>query len=313
MDNTRLLLGIVETVLGKGKHTSKHNYAFNCPFCHHHKPKLEVDLQVTPDGKTPWNCWVCGQKGRSLVNLFKKLDVPRETLLELKPFIKYIPQEKNGEIQEKLIIKLPKEYKSILQKSNSITYRQALAYARKRGLTDEDFIKYGVGYCEIGRYANSLIVQSFDKDGKLNYFIGRSFEKDPARKYNAPVCNKNEIVGLEYYINWKCPVILCEGIFDAIAIKRNAVPLFGKTLPTSLQVQLASADVKTVYIVLDNDALKDAIKHAQQLMDSGKEVYLVELNGKDPSDIGFQEMTRLLHQSSALSYAKLLHKKLELC
>ena len=27
MDNTRLLLGLVETVLGKGKHTSKYNYA----------------------------------------------------------------------------------------------------------------------------------------------------------------------------------------------------------------------------------------------------------------------------------------------
>jgi DNA primase len=314
MDNTRLLLGIVETVLGRGKHTSRQNYAFNCPFCHHAKPKLEVDLQISADDKNSWNCWVCNTKGRSLATLLKKAGASREKILELKPFLKYIPKGGEGEEAEKFIITLPKEFKSLLGgNKSSITFRQAQAYAKKRGITEQDIIKYGIGYCETGRYANSLIVQSLNKDGKLNYFVGRSFEKDPGRKYNTPRCDKNEIVGLEYYVNWKCPVVLCEGIFDAVAIKRNAVPLFGKTISTALQMQLAQSEVKTVYIALDNDALKDALKHAQHLLDQGKEVYLVELDGKDPSDIGFQEMTKLLHQASPLSYAKLLHKKLELC
>lgn len=314
MDNTRLLLGIIETVLGKGKHTSRQNYAFNCPFCHHAKPKLEVDLQISADDKNSWNCWVCNTKGRSLVTLFKKAGASKEKISELKPFLKYIPKGDEGQEQEKFIITLPKEYRPLLGGSkSSITFRQAQAYARRRGLTDQDIMKYGIGYCETGRYANSLIVQSLDKDGKLNYFVGRSFEKEPARKYNTPRCDKNQIIGLEYYINWKCPIVLCEGIFDALAIKRNAIPLFGKTLSTTLQMQLAQSEVKTVYIALDNDALKDALKHAQHLLDQGKEVYLVELDGKDPSDIGFEEMTKLLHRASPLSYAKLLHKKLELC
>jgi hypothetical protein len=106
---------------------------------------------------------------------------------------------------------------------------------------------------------------------------------------------------------------LCEGIFDALAIRRNAVPLFGKTISTALMMKLVQADVKTIYIALDNDALTDALKHAQRFLDLGKEVYLIELEGKDPSDIGFEEMTQLLHHADPLTYGGLLHKKLELC
>jgi len=313
MDNNRLLLGLIETVLGKGKHTSRTNYAFSCPFCNHHKPKLEVDVHTTPEGKNFWNCWTCGTKGRSVVVLFRKAGASREKIQELAPFIKYIPSEKE-EQAERVIVTLPKEFKSFSTTAKgSLAYRQAISYAQKRGITQEDIIKYGIGYCESVLYSNSIIVQYLDKDGKLNYFISRSFEKDPGRKYNAPRCNKNELVGFEYYINWKCPVILCEGIFDAIAIKRNAIPLFGKTLPTALLMQLVQSDVKTVYIALDNDALKDALRHARQLLDLGKEVYLVELEGKDPSDIGFEEMTKYLHTAKQLTFGGLLHKKMELC
>lgn len=314
MNNVQALLSIVETVLGKGKITARTNYAFHCPFCNHHKLKLEIDLSINKEGKNPWNCWVCATKGRSLASLFKKAGATPEKLQELKPFVKYIPAGDQEEATEKIVVTLPKEYKSLLTPSSkSITYKQAYAYARSRGITDADILKYGIGYCETGRYANSILVQSYDKEGKVNYFISRSFEKDPARKYNAPRCNKNEIIGLEYYINWKCPVILCEGIFDAIAIKRNAIPLFGKTISTALMLKLVENDVKTVYIALDNDALKDALKHAQQLINLGKEVYLIELNGKDPSDIGFEEMTRLLHDAEPLSVSQLLIKKMELC
>lgn len=314
MDNTRLLLGVVETVLGKGKHTSKTNYAFTCPFCNHHKPKLEIDLKTTADSKNPWNCWVCQTKGRTLAGLFRKAGAPREKIAELKPFIKYIPNLSGEDSEDKIDVKLPKEYKPLIGGNlNSIGYKQAIAYVNKRGITKEDIIKYGIGYCESGIYSNSIIVQSFDKAGKLNYFISRSYEKDPARKYNAPRCNKNELIGLEYYINWKCPIILCEGIFDAIAIRRNAIPLFGKTIPTSLMLKLVENDVKTVYIALDDDALKDALKHAQQLLNLGKEVYLIELNGKDPSEIGFEAMTKYLHTAKQLTFSDLLIKKMQLC
>ena len=92
----------------------------------------------------------------------------------------------------------------------------------------------------------------------MNYFVSRSLDENAEYKYNAPQCNKNEIIGFEYFINWNVPVMLCEGSFDAIAIKRNAVPLFGKTISKKLKIKLINPQVKTVYLALDNDALKEA-------------------------------------------------------
>jgi len=221
----------------------------------------------------------------------------------------YFPDGK-GEQSEKSyeVVELPKEFKTFDKTILGLGARQAFAYLTQRGITRDDIIKYNIGYCESGKYRNSIIIPSYDARGRLNYFISRSFEKDPGRKYNAPSCNKNQLIGLEYFINWKVPVILCEGIFDAIALKRNAVPLFGKTIPEALMMKLVQSDVKTVYISLDRDALKEALRYARQLLDLGKDVYLIELEGKDPSDIGFENMTTLLHKAKQLSYKDIMSK-----
>jgi DNA primase len=108
------------------------------------------------------------------------------------------------------------------------------------------------------------------------------------------------------------PVVLCEGIFDAIALRRNAIPLFGKTIPEALMMKLVHSEVKTVYLALDNDAFKSSIKYAQQLINLGKDVYLIELNGKDPSEIGFENMTKYLHTAKQLTFSELLLKKMNL-
>ena len=57
-----LLVNIVNSVLGAGKSTARGNQAYHCPFCHHSKPKLEVNF--TDGQKNPWHCWVCNKKGK---------------------------------------------------------------------------------------------------------------------------------------------------------------------------------------------------------------------------------------------------------
>jgi hypothetical protein len=39
--SSNILLGFIENVLGKSHKRARENYAFNCPKCNHHKPKLE--------------------------------------------------------------------------------------------------------------------------------------------------------------------------------------------------------------------------------------------------------------------------------
>jgi hypothetical protein len=207
---------------------------------------------------------------------------------------------------------LPKEFESFTHNDGSLEYRRAVSYIKMRGIQAPDVLKYNLGYCKAGRYRNKIIVPSYDKNGKLNYFIARSFEKDPFLKYDAPSITKTEIIGMEYFINWSVPVILCEGAFDAIAIKRNAIPLFGKTISKALMLKLVESQVKTVYLALDNDALKEALTYSQMLLDHGKEVYLIELEGKDPSDLGFEKMTNLLQKAKPLTFADLLLRRLKL-
>ena len=307
MENIHLVLGLLHKVIGRSKPSTKGNHAFHCPFCKHHKPKLEIDPSTGF-----YNCWTCqpATKGRNLVNLLKKIQATSEQIAEMRS---YFPNGK-GEEQEKTYqtVELPKEFESLSKSSTKLSHRQAKSYILKRGLTEADITKYGIGYCETGKYRNSIIVPSYNSNGRLNYFISRSFEKDPSRKYNAPSCNKNDLIGFEYFINWKVPVILCEGIFDAIALKRNAIPLFGKTIPKALMMKLVQSDVKTVYLALDNDALKQSIGYAQQLIDLGKDVYLIELEGKDPSELGFENMTRFLHNAKQLTFSELLLKKMNL-
>jgi DNA primase len=171
---------------------------------------------------------------------------------------------------------------------------------------------YNIGFCYTGHYEHRIIIPSYDSENRLNYFIARSFEKEPYQKYDAPSVNKTEIIGLEYHINWTVPVILCEGVFDAIAIKRNVVPLFGKSITKALMLKLVESQVKTVYLALDKDALKEALTYSEQLINLGKEVYLIELQGKDPSDLGFTSMTELLQKAKPLTFGELMLRRMKM-
>jgi hypothetical protein len=130
-------------------------------------------------------------------------------------------------------------------------------------------------------------------------------------KYKNPPINKN-IVPFELFVNWSSPLVLCEGPFDALAIKRNAIPLLGKHLQENLMKRIVTSTVKQIYIALDKDAMKDALRFAELLLNEGKEVYLVDLDEKDPSEMGFENFTNLIQNTYPLTTYDLMAKKIEL-
>jgi len=304
-----LLVNLVNNVLGTSKRTARGNQAYTCPFCHHHKPKLEVNFTENKEGFNPWQCWVCGQKGRTIKSLFKRLKVSSDYFQELSKLIKNTSLEGVKEIKSDLL-ELPKEYKTFIN-NKDIVARHALAYLKKRNITKQDIIKYNIGYCDSGQFINMIIIPSYDNIGKLNYFTARSFEKEPFIKYRNPDTSR-DIIPFELFINWDLPIILCEGPFDAMAIKRNVIPLFGKNLQPSLMKKIVTSKVQKIYIALDNDAVKQALGFCEQLLDIGKEIYLVELKGKDPSDMGFENFTKLIQTTQPLTQYKLMEKKLSI-
>ena len=303
-----LLVNLVNTVLGTGKRTARGNQSYHCPFCNHHKPKLEVNFTENKKGYNPWHCWVCGKKGKTIKGLFKSLKVSSNKFIELSKLIKTGSEVEEVIVQN--IVELPKEFKPIINNSD-LTAKKAYNYLKKRNITKNDILKYNLGYCDFGRYANMIIIPSYDKDGTLNYFTGRSFEKDPFIKYRNPDCSR-DIIPFELFINWDSPLVLCEGPFDAMAIKRNAIPLLGKNIQSNLLKKIVQSTVEKIYIALDTDAMKQALKHCEYLLNQGKEVYLVELEGKDPSDLGFSYFTKLIQNTLPLDEYNLMEKKLSL-
>jgi DNA primase len=308
----KMLVVLVESVIGKGRQTARNNMAFKCPFCHHTKSKLEVQLHTNEKKENPWHCWVCGEKGKTLSSLFKKIKAPSHKIAELYSFIK------PGKKQEIQIhnISLPKEFiplnnTSSLSKVTQIEARHALKFLKQRNITENDIIKYNIGFCTEGNFAKRIVVPSYDENGYLNFFSSRTYLPDETYKYKNPAVDRN-IIAWEYYINWNAPIILVEGIFDALTIKRNVIPLFGKTISEALMKKIVGSQVQKVYIALDNDALKEAIKHCERLLSFGKEVYLVELGGKDASEIGFERFLENIEATPPLNFTSLITKKLEL-
>lgn len=306
----QILLGLVQSVLGRSTPTARGNHSFNCPFCNHKNPKLEVNLIPNKKNENFWHCWVCDAKGKTLFGLFKRLKVSNEKRTQLQEILG--TTDKYETIVADSKVELPKEYKPLYNLTKSdIHARHALAYLKKRGLTMVDVLKYQIGYCENGRYANKIIIPTFNADGQLDYFVARSFEKEPARKYDAPSSDKN-IIGFENMINWNVPIVLCEGAFDAIAIKRNAIPLFGKNISKKLMQKLVTSEVKKVYLALDKDAIKSTFKIAEQLLKAGKKLFVVDLDDKDPADMGFALFTNKIQQSQPFTFSSLLNLKLSL-
>tara|TARA_B100000989_G_scaffold186531_1_gene140316 strand:+ start:255 stop:1184 length:930 start_codon:yes stop_codon:yes gene_type:complete len=304
-----LLVNLVDTVIGSGKRTSRGNKAYHCPFCNHHKPKLEINFTENKKGHNPWHCWVCGKKGKTIRGLFKQIKASSHHFIELSKLVKT-----GSEVEETVVVNdnvtLPKEFKKIIGNQDIIA-QKAYSYLRSRNITKNDILKYNLGYCDFGKYKNMIIIPSYDGNGKLNYFTSRSFEKDAFIKYRNPDCSR-DIIPFELFINWNSPLILCEGPFDAMAIKRNAIPLLGKNIQTNLLKRIVESTVKKVYIALDTDALKQALKHCEYLLNQGKEVYLVELEGKDPSEMGFSYFTKLIQNTLPLDSYSLMEKKFSL-
>jgi hypothetical protein len=304
------LVATLNSVLGTGKSTARGNFAYHCPFCNHHKPKLEVNLTENPKGEHPWNCWVCNKKGKKLSNLLKAIGAPVDKIKEAKSLEKFTSGNFEITVTEKKV-ELPKEFKPLSNQYNSIEYKHAISYLKRRQITLDDIIKYNIGYCESGKYSNCIVIPSYDKDGILNYFTARSFDKNSSLKYKNPDVSR-DIIPFELFINWNIPIILCEGPFDALAIKRNVIPLLGKNIQQSLRKKLVTSKVQKIYIALDKDAIKQALSFCEELINEGKEVYLVDMQDKDPSEMGFENFTNLIQHTIPLTFSSLFEKKLQL-
>ena len=93
-------------------------------------------------------------------------------------------------------------------------------------------------------------------------------------------------------------------------IKRNAIPLFGKTISNTLKKRIVEKGVKDIYICLDLDARKQALEAAEYFISNGVNVYFVDLTDKDPSKLGFLKIKELIDLTPQLTANKLIEEKI---
>ena len=240
----QILSSVLGTYIPKGT-----EYLFFCPFCKHHKPKLSV------------NDWVTHVAG--------KIDLADHDL-------SHIFQKKQEEPPQR--IDLPAEFVSLCNKNIPLQSRNALVYLRSRGISKEDIIRWKMGYCSQGDYKSRIVIPSFDAEGYANYFIARNFTKYGMRYLNPDV--GRDIVFNELNIDWYDDIVLVEGVFDAIRIGQNAIPVLGSTLreDSHLFQKLVMNDCK-VYTAFDSDAKNKELRVIKALLRYNIEVSRIDTAG----------------------------------
>ena len=209
-----VVLDIVEGIFGEPR---KHNevsgqISFDCPVCSHDikgmdhgdgKGNLEINY-----GQHVYKCWACaethgthGHLGRLIDQYGTKKDKEFYSLVRPDDF------EKKEKEYKKL--RIPREYKKFSEVSAIYPPRaQAYNYLKRRGITDEMIERYDIGFALEGEYAGRIIVPSYDKNGELNYFVSRSWDKYSKFKYKNPVAPKELLIFNESRIDWDKDIYL---------------------------------------------------------------------------------------------------------
>lgn len=281
----QLLIELLTNVLGDfRKHSvSKTQLAFNCPNCaamqnveSDHKFNLEVSY-----GKGVYNCWSCGEScgtRGTISDLFYKFGDRNDFALYQNLGMQYEYVNKDGEIIEHTDTNLfiPREYISLADKQSLGVYRKAYKYLSDRGITNEIIVKYNIGWCYDGKYADRILIPSVDEEGRWNYFTTRAIDKTVKPKYLNCDADKSQIIFNEDMIDWDKWVFVVEGPFDHI-VTPNSIPMLGKGIYPLLHKTIYENANNKVVILTDPDAVEAGVKFYRQL-DGGKLLGRVLIN-----------------------------------
>lgn len=288
------LSDIVKRAFGEVRNEGNEQVQVNCPRCQ------ERDCLPDPDGKfnleinferNVFRCWKCDDpkfSGKDVSYLIK-IYGSKDDLTDFKQiredyFMIGFDKEQKKPIVE-LAVALPDEFISFTALDpNNPDHMKAYNYLVFERKVERDLIlKYRLGFCVDGRYKNRIVIPSFDKNGKLNYFVARSWIMGVKPTYMNPKVEKGRFIYNEGYVNWDATVYLVEGGFEELSFPVNTIPLLGKVLGEKLFYELKEKKPEII-IILDPDAMKDAIRLYEQLQsiyyDCGEKVKIVLMEGK---------------------------------
>ncbi len=294
----------------------------NCPYCHGtikpdgstRSPDTEEKLYIHV-GKQTYYCQRCASAG-PLVKLFK--DVVHLSNEDLKRYMEN-PLSLMGTkslkeiLEEELIdlsrfydgkqpIKLPDEFQPLDLETNDPEELYIFEYLFNRGLSIEQIIDYGFGFCKTGQYRDRVIIPCYE-GGSPIYFVnrlcldnGKPLTKQREqelmvagiRKTVNPPMNFNSLGKSEVLYNIDIAkqydtIIVTEGAFDAINVGQNAVAILGSMISQNQISKLLKTKAKKIIMMLDPDAIDKALLSCKKL-EGLIPVYLSVVEAKDPGE-----------------------------
>lgn len=236
----------------------------NCPRCGEEQNLPEGDgkfnLEISTSKKV-FKCWRCSDPSfsGSLGKLIKIYGSQSDYDLYKSyagVYSDYSYEDEDNYVQ----VKLPDEMILFSQmEANNLEHFEAYNYLiNVRKISREIILKYRLGFCLKGKYERRIIIPSYDIQGEITYFVGRSYNSKEKRKYLNPIADKDKIIFNEGFINFDSTVFLVEGVTDMFSVP-NAIPMLGKTISTLLYLKLKEMK-PDVIILLDPDAYKNSIE-----------------------------------------------------
>lgn len=258
----RLALG--EETLRKGD-----ELAFFCPRHRANSTRRLGQLSVNLVTEK-FHCWSCDWGGFSLSPLLK-LAGSNEYVSE---YEETRSRGKNVPLPEPEYDQptLPSEFKSLSHRGRDPYALEALRYLDSRGVGSEMILRMKLGFCSEGKYRHRVIFPSFDAHGFLNFSVGRTYRPGGLRYLHEHI--SKDIIFNDYLIDWNMPVVLTEGVFDAMMVGDNSIPIQGSRLEpgTLLFTRIVERKVP-VYVFLDSDARSKQLRLVTSLMRHGVECF----------------------------------------
>jgi DNA primase len=243
--------------------------ALVCPFHHGHKRNLWLSLK-----QGVFICYRCNETGTfhkllrrmKMESPAKFIDVDLSQIKTIR-----VPAPEAPVASQSMC--LPEEYREAwgTAASKSLIGQRAIKYLEGREVSQDLAEVYRLGYCPSGPYADRIIIPTFDVAGGLVYWVARDMTGQQKIKIKNPpaglfgVGSKDCVFGINLACQFDTGVI-CEGVFDAMAVGLQAMALFGKTI-SRVQIQLIlSVSFKRLLVLLDADAYREGMAVAEALI-----------------------------------------------
>lgn len=212
-------------------------------------------------------------------------------------------------------VELPETF-TLLSQGNSQYGRSARSYVAGRGFNVNRLSLKGVGYCTGGDYSGYIIFPFYRK-GKLIYFQGRRYLATGPKMKNPSSedfgIGKEQIIYNQDALYIYNKVYGVESITNAETLGDQAIATLGKSLSQWQISHMIASPCKSLIIILDPDAYKEAIESAMQIVNY-KRTKVVKLpdGDKDVNDYGKAKTLEFVSKTPFQDYSELFRLKLNI-